>query len=41
LEVDLFYVPSVLSDIGKNGLAAELDLLLKNMQKKLDKQKTI
>ncbi len=41
LEVDLFYVPSVLSDIGKNGLAAELDSLLKNMQKKLDKQKTI
>ena len=41
MEIDLFYVPSILSDIGKNGLAAELDVLLKNMQKKLDKQKTI
>jgi len=40
MEIDLFYVPSILSDIGKNGLATELDTILKNMQKKLDKQKS-
>jgi len=40
IEMDIFYVPSILSDIGKNELASQLDLILRNNQKKLDKSKT-
>jgi|TARA_R110000824_G_scaffold283247_2_gene471637 RecA/RadA recombinase len=39
MEIDIFYVPSVLADIGKNELAGSLDQILRDNQKKLDKQK--
>ncbi len=39
MEIDIFYVPSVLADIGKNELASHLDKILRENQKKLDKQK--
>jgi hypothetical protein len=39
MEIDIFYVPSVLADIGKNELASQLDKILRDNQKKLDKQK--
>ena len=40
IEIDIFYVPSILSDIGKNELASQLDIILRNNEKKLDKPKT-
>ncbi|HAI18853.1 MAG TPA: hypothetical protein DCM10_12945 [Xanthomarina gelatinilytica] len=40
VEVDIFYVPSILADIGRNELACQLDEILRENQKKLDKQKT-
>lgn len=40
VEVDIFYVPSILADIGRNELAQQLDVILRDNQKKLDKQKT-
>ena len=40
IEIDIFYVPSVLSDIGKNELATKLDEILRESEKKLDKRKT-
>jgi hypothetical protein len=40
VEIDIFYVPSVLSDIGKNELATKLDEILRENEKKLDKRKT-
>lgn len=39
VEIDIFYVPSVLADIGKNELAGQLDKILRENQKKLDKEK--
>jgi hypothetical protein len=40
MEIDIFYVPSVLADIGRNELATQLDKILRENQKKLDKRKT-
>ena len=40
MDIDIFYVPSVLSDIGKNELATQLDEILRENEKKLDKRKT-
>jgi len=34
VEFDIFYVPSVLADIGKHKLSAQLDEIIQNMQKK-------
>jgi hypothetical protein len=34
VEIDLFYVPSILSDIGKTDLASQLDEILRNAEKK-------
>ena len=34
VEFDIFYVPSVLADIGKHKLSKELDEIIQNMQKK-------
>jgi len=39
VEIDIFYVPSVLADIGRNELAGQLDKILRENQKKLDKEK--
>jgi hypothetical protein len=39
IEIDIFYVPSVLADIGRNELAGQLDKILRENQKKLDKEK--
>jgi len=34
IEIDIFYVPSILSDIGKNDLASQLDIILRKNKKK-------
>jgi len=34
MDMDIFYVPSVLSDIGKNELATQLDEILRENEKK-------
>ena len=34
MDIDIFYVPSVLSDIGKNELATQLDEILRENEKK-------
>jgi hypothetical protein len=34
MDMDIFYVPSVLSDIGKNKLATQLDEILRENEKK-------
>ena len=34
VEFDLFYVPSILADIGKHKLSKQLDEIVKNMEKK-------
>ena len=34
VEFDIFYVPSVLADIGKHKLSKQLDEIIQNMQKK-------
>jgi len=34
MDIDFFYVPSVLSDIGKNELATQLDEILRENEKK-------
>ena len=34
VEFDMFYVPSVLADIGKHKLSKQLDEIIQNMQKK-------
>jgi len=34
VEFDMFYVPSVLADIGKHKLSNQLDEIIQNMQKK-------
>jgi hypothetical protein len=34
MDMDIFYVPSVLSDIGKNELATQLDEILRDNEKK-------
>ena len=34
LDLDIFYVPSILSDIGKNELASQLDEILREKVKK-------
>lgn len=34
VEIDIFYAPSILSDIGKNELASQLDEILRHEQKK-------
>ena len=39
VDIDIFYVPSVLADIGKNELAKQLDEILRNNEKKLDNRK--
>jgi len=41
IEIDIFYVPSVLADIGRNELAGQLDKILRENQKKLDKEKMV
>jgi hypothetical protein len=33
-EFEIFYVPSILADIGKHKLSKELDEIIQNMQKK-------
>ena len=34
MDIDIFYAPSVLSDIGKNELASQLDEILRENEKK-------
>jgi hypothetical protein len=34
VEFDMFYVPSVLADIGKHKLSRQLDEIIQNIQKK-------
>jgi hypothetical protein len=34
VEFDIFYVPSVLADIGKHKLSKQLDEIVQNIQKK-------
>ena len=34
VEFDMFYVPSVLADIGKHKLSTQLDKIIQNMEKK-------
>ena len=34
VEFDLFYVPSILADIGKHKLSQQLDEIIKNIEKK-------
>jgi len=34
VEFDLFYVPSILADIGKHKLSRQLDEIIKNIEKK-------
>ena len=34
VEFDLFYVPSILADIGKHKLSKQLDEIIKNIEKK-------
>ena len=38
VEFDIFYVPSVLADIGKHKLSKQLDEIVKNMKKKAEKK---
>ena len=39
VDIDVFYVPSILADIGRNELASQLDEILRENQKKLDRAK--